>query len=67
VLLSLFKQQVVVDDCGSSNSLVFAEPPALLLPFLDFSADVLVMANLYACVFFQFGSPSGKLRTAVAY
>jgi hypothetical protein len=67
VLLSLFKQQIMVSEGGSSNSLVFAEPPPLLLPFLDCPADVLVMANLYTRVFFQFCAPTGKPRTAVAY
>jgi hypothetical protein len=62
VLRSSFKQQVVVDDCGGPDGLVLAELPALLLPFFDFLADVLVVADLYTRVFFQLGLPLGGLR-----
>jgi hypothetical protein len=57
LLLSAFlKEQVVIDRSSGkiwSSTCISVEPPTLLLPFLNGLADILVMRDLYALIFFQ--------------
>ena len=53
-LFASFEEQVVCDPDVTSSYLVCVEAPAVPLEFLNCSADVVVVANLHAHVFFQF-------------
>jgi len=63
--LALLKQQVMVYPDVTTSHLIGVETPAILLPFLDFFTNILVMLNFHAHVFFQlnitFGSTLGQV------
>jgi len=43
----------MIDCCRASCSLIRVQTPAFLLPFLDYFANILMMANLNAFPLFQ--------------
>ena len=49
------KQQVMIGFCSNTalSARIRMETPAILLPFLDFVTDILVVLNFHAHVFFQ--------------
>ena len=48
-----FKKQVMVYPNITTSHLICVEMPAILLPFLNRFADILVVTNLHALIYFQ--------------
>ena len=59
--LALLKQQVMVYPDVTTSHLIGVETPAILLPFLDFFTNILVMLDFHAHVFFQLNITFCKL------
>jgi len=55
--LASLKQQIMVNPDVTTSHLIGMKSPTILLPFLDCFADVLVVLNFRAFVFFQLTSP----------
>jgi len=52
--LALLEQQVMVYPDITASHLVGVETPAVLFPFFDYFANILVVFSFHARVFFQF-------------
>ena len=61
VLLTLFKEQVMLNPYITTSRLIGVKVPSVLLPALNRSANIFVMFHLYTFPFFQLDIPPTRI------